>query len=308
MKNLIGLGAVIVLVFGCDKKSEEAPAPPAPAPTGSAHAPAPPAPPMDAPSAGGDYDSHLKAGVALEDHKEWRDALAEFEAALAARPDDARALTEVGFTAYFAGKLDRAREASTAAVLAGKDGKLRGAALFNLGLAVEHDLPNAAASLYIASIIARPSPAVRARLAKLRQNKAASTPSADGDALLAKLDVKRVELPVAKPNATPEDQAMMAALEAAGIEWDSGAGKSVLLVEHLQCSEDHKQQPIRYECTTPAAKGQTAKAIVESLVAHKLDAVKGPGGVVAYEAASVRCRSFNEGDSGQPDACEVTAK
>jgi hypothetical protein len=52
----------------------------------------------------------------------------------------------------------------------------------------------------------------------------------------------------------------------------------------------------------------SAVGIIESLVAHKLDAVKGPGGVVAYEAASVRCRSFNEGDSGQPDACEVTAK
>ncbi|CAN5487644.1 hypothetical protein BH11MYX1_BH11MYX1_20200 [soil metagenome] len=299
MKNLIGLSVVMSLALGCDKKQEAAPTP---APAGSALAPAPPA---DAMPTGGDYDSHMKAGVALEDHKEWSLALAEFEAALAAKPDDARALTEIGFTAYFAGRLDRAKEASTAAVLASKDDKLRGAALFNLGLAVEKDLPNAAASLYIASVIARPSPAVRARLAKLQQTKASSKASPEGDALLAKVNVKPAELPAAKPHATPEDQAMMAALEAAGIEWDSGAGKSILLVEQLRCSENHQQKPTSYECTSPAAKGKTAKAIVESLIAHKLVPAKEHGDVATYEAR-VRCRSFNEGDSGQPDECEVT--
>src|SRR5512140_1108576 len=125
----------LLIAVACSKTKDEAkPVTPAPAGSGSVAENPPPKP------AGGDYDGHVKTGTTLEDQKKWSDALIEFEAALVAKPDDARALTEVGFTAYLAGKLDRAKEASLAAVLAAKDDKLRGAALFNLGLAVEKTL------------------------------------------------------------------------------------------------------------------------------------------------------------------------
>jgi hypothetical protein len=34
--------------------------------------------------------------------------------------------------------------------------------------------------------------------------------------------------------------------------------------------------------------------------------VKDHGDISTFKVASVRCRSFNEGDSGAADACEVT--
>ena len=253
----------------------------------------------------------MKAGIELEDQKKWKEALAEFEAALKKKPDDARALSEVGFTAFFAGDLLRAKEASIAAVKAAKDdAKLRGSALFNLGLALEQELPNASQSLYIASLTARPNPAVRARLAKLQKQKAASKPTKEGDELLASLNIKAAKAPPAAPKskAKPIDQALMSALEAAGVEWDSGAGKSVLLVQDLKCRQSNQTKPATYECETPAVKGKVAKAIVDNLIERKLEPVKEHGDVVTFAAASVRCRSFNEGESGAPDECDVTSK
>jgi hypothetical protein len=157
-----------------------------------------------------------------------------------------------------------------------------------------------------ASINDRPNPAVRARLLKLLENKAANKPTPEGDALLAKVNVKPGPVPAAKSNATPTDQALIKALEGAGLEWESGAGKSVILVENLECRENHQSKPTSYDCTQPATKGKPAKAIVDALVARKVAPTKEHGDVVTYKLASIRCRSFNEGDSGQPDACEVT--
>ncbi len=134
----------------------------------------------------------MKAGDALEAKRQWSEALAEFEMALAIKPTDPKALGEVGFTAFKAGKLPRAREASEAFVEASAtDQKLRGAALFNLGLAIEHVEPNAAAALYAASNKLRPNAVVAARLATLVRNTPnlvrETTP--DGTALLAKLHI-----------------------------------------------------------------------------------------------------------------------
>jgi len=295
------------LVFAACKNKEQPKPAPEPVASGSPPAPAPVAS-GSARAPLGDYDSHMKAGADLEDQKKWVEALAEFETALKLKPDDARALSEIGFTAVFAGKLDRAKQASTAAVLAAKDdAKLRGSALFNLGLAVEKEMPHAAAQLYIASLTARPSPAVRARLAKLQKDKAASKPTPEGDALLAKVGVKPGKAPAApKSNAKPIDQQLISALEGAGVEWESGAGKSVLLVKDLTCRQSNQTKPATYECERPAVKGKQAKAIIDNLIARKLEPVKEHGDVVTYTAASVRCRALNEGDSGAPDECEVT--
>ena len=248
----------------------------------------------------------MKAGAAFEDQNKWNEALNEFEAALTAKPNDARALTEVGFCANFAGKLDRAKEASIAAIAAAKDDKsLRGAALFNLGLSVEKTMPHAANALYSESLRVRPNRAVNARLTKLRANKDADKHTADGDALLAKVDVKAAPAPAFKPSSTPAspaDQQMIDALEAAGVEWNSGAGKSVLYVENVEC---HQGKASMFECTMPATKGKPAKQLVDALVAHKIAPTKEHGDMMTYKAASVRCRTFNEGESAAPDECDV---
>ncbi len=305
----IALAVIAVVACSKSKETSNAVAPGSGSATGSAPAPAAGSAAKAAPPAADAYDTHMKSGEALEDQRKWSDALGEFEAALVAKPGDARALTEVGFTAYFADKLDRAKEASLAAVAAAKDDKkLRGAALFNLGLSVEKTMPHAASALYSESLKIRPNRAVRARLAKLQANKDASKPTPDGDALLAKVDVKPAPPPAAAPSsspASPIDQQMFDALEAAGVEWNSGAGKSVLDVENLECHENHQVKPTTYECTAPPTKGKAAKAIIDNLVARKIAPTKEHGDMVTYKVSSVRCRTFNEGESGAPDACDV---
>jgi hypothetical protein len=149
---------------------------------------------------------------------------------------------------------------------------------------------------------------VSVRLAKLQKDKAASKQDKDALALLSKVSVTPAAAPppAAKSSATPEDQALMAALEGAGVEWDSGAGKSVLFVENLECRENHQDKKTAYECTTPAVKGKAAEALIGALGAKKIAPVKEHGDISTFKVASVRCRSFNEGDSGEPDVCEVT--
>jgi tetratricopeptide (TPR) repeat protein len=305
MKTLSHVACALALVVGCNKNTETKPA------AGSGSAPAPVAAvAVDAAAAApaNDFDTHFKAGEALEDQKKWSEALVEFEAALAAKPGDARTLDEVGFNATFAGKLDRAKEAGIAAIAAAKGDKtLHARALLNLGLAVEKSLPYASVALYRASLAERPNAAVSARLTKLMKDKAASEQSKPALALLSQVGVDATaKAPAASSSATPEDQALMTALEAAGVEWQSGAGKSVLLVENLECTENHQSKKTAYECTAPAVKGDAAKAIVAALGGKKIAPVKDHGDVSTFKVASVRCRSFNEGDSGAADACEVT--
>jgi tetratricopeptide (TPR) repeat protein len=311
MRDLIGWTCVIALAIGCGKKKQETENQPAAGP-GSA-AMAPPATPDAAAAAPteSEYDKHFNAGEKLEDQKKYAEALVEFEAALKAKPDDARALNEVGFNATFAGKLDRAKEAGLAAVAAAKDDKvLHAQALFNLGLAVEKDQPYAAAQLYTASLVGRPNKAVRARLDKLMKNKMAKEQNKDALALLDKVGIQPTKAPLPAPaassSATPEDQALMTALEKVGVEWESGAGKSVLRVENLECQENHQSKKPSYECTSPKAKGDPAKAIIAALGGKKVAPVKEHGDMVTFKVAMVRCRSFNEGDSGEPDLCEIT--
>ncbi|HTL33388.1 MAG TPA: tetratricopeptide repeat protein [Kofleriaceae bacterium] len=301
---------VVLFAVACSSKKKEEPAASAPVVTpagsgsaqGSGSGAAPSGKQADDP-----YEEHMEAGEKLEDQKKWAEALTEFEAALAAKPDDPLALTEVGVNAFFAGKLDRAVEASEKAAATAKDGKVRGAALFNLGLAVEKDHPYAAAELYAAAYALRPANAIRARRNKLKKNKAAAKSTPEDETILAKVNVKAgaSSSTLANAPANTDDQALIDALQAAGVEWESGAGKSVLLVENLECRENHQSKPTTYDCTAPAVKGKAAQALVGALVGKKLAPAKEHGDVVTYKA-SVRCRSFNEGESAEPDACEVT--
>jgi hypothetical protein len=296
MRTLIVLSCVVGL--GCGGKEDSS------SKTGSAAAPVVKAPPVPV----DDYDARMKAGTALEDQKKWAEALVEFEAALVARSGDARALAEIGFTAFHAGNLARAKEASEVAILAATEDKLRGAAMYNLGLAIEATLPNAAATLYFESNKIRPNRTVRARLTKLQreQAKAVGTAAPDGDALLARLKITTAKLPPVKAAAKPLDQALIDALDAAGVPWESGAGKSVLLVQKLECRQNNQTKPSTYACTSPAVTDKPAQALVENLVARKVAPSKEHGDVVTYSASEVRCTSLDEGDSGKADSCTVT--
>ena len=289
---------ILVLLFGCGVKDDTK------SKTGSAASPVvkDPPPPVD------DYDARMKAGTALEDQKKWAEALVEFEAALNARSGDAIALAEIGFTAFHAGNVARAKEASEVAILAAVDQKIRGSAMYNLGLAIEPTLPHAAATLYFESNKIRPNATVRARLTKLQrdQAKAVATPASDGDALLGRLKITAAKLPPVKAAAKPVDQALIDALDAAGVEWQSGAGKSVLLVSKLECRQSNQTKPSTYECTNPAVKGKEAQALVANLSARKVAPSKEHGDVVTYTAGEVKCTSLDEGDSGKADYCAVT--
>jgi tetratricopeptide (TPR) repeat protein len=289
---------ILVCLFGCGVKEDPK------SRTGSAAAPvvAREPPPID------DYDARMKAGTALEDQKKWAEALVEFEAALNARSGDALALAEIGFTAFHAGNLERAKEASEVAILAATDPKVRGSAMYNLGLAIEPTLPHAAATLYVESNKIRPNATVRARLTRLQreQAKAVATPAPDGDALLGRLQMAAAKLPPVKPAAKPLDQALIDALDAAGVQWESGAGKSVLLVSKLECRHSNQTKPSTYECTNPAVKDKAAQALVANLSARKIAPSKEHGDVVTFTVAEVKCTSLDEGDSGKPDSCAIT--
>lgn len=312
MQRSIAL-ALAVAFAGCGSKDSE-PAKQAPPPT-EAPAPAPPAPtPPPAPAAGSDteYDAHMHRGDELAKQRKWSESLAAFELAAAAKPNDARALASVGFAAYFAGKTARAKEASEAAVAAaGSDAKLKGQALFNLGLAMEEAAPRVAARLYAASNAIRPNGKVRARLAQLLTDDpyGIREKSPDGEALLAKLGVPPVKLPSLRKPPSKLDRALLAVFEAANTEWEGAAGTSYVMFENVACTEDTSATPHTYACTNPQLDTKLAKALVENLVARKVTGKK-QGDRITYALQSVGCSSSNvaiDDDGRMPPAeCEVT--
>jgi tetratricopeptide (TPR) repeat protein len=312
MRNLLVMVAILA-VAGCAKKkdSEAQKQPETPAqPAGSAPAPEP-APKVAEPApAANDYDKKMAEGDQFESQKKWTEALASFEAAAAAKPKDARALAEVGFTAYFAGNLARAKEASEQAIeAAGSDAKLKGSALFNLGLAIEKTAQNAAASLYSASAKLRPNATVQARLARLVRDEpvAVRKGTPEGDELLKKLAVAPIKLPPRRKPSTPLDAKLMDALAPANLNWEGAAGKSVVMVGSVECTETTAKPPV-YECSNPQLSGKDAQALVENLVARKI-AAKTEGDKKTYKVASVKCTSYDvETDDGRlpPDICDVT--
>lgn len=290
----------LVLVLACNSKSNDAPKPAAPPPPPPAEKAAEPKPPDV-------YETHMKAGDQLENQKKWSDALGEFEQALAAKPNDPHALGEVSFTAFFAGKLDRAREAAEAAVTAaGADAKLKASALFNLGLSIEKQLPNAAAALYVASDKLRPNGNVKARLAKVVRDsyEDVRVAKADGDALLKKLGVDAFVPPTRRKDPTKIDAPMLAVFDAAQAQWEWGAGHGAAIIENVACS----QTGTTYSCTNPQVTPEVAKQLVDNLVARKVKGTK-TGDRVDYKVSQIRCASYDvetEGGRIPADTCEVT--
>ncbi|HEY0250601.1 MAG TPA: tetratricopeptide repeat protein [Kofleriaceae bacterium] len=112
--------------------------------------------------------SHMKAGWAAQHEKRWADATKEFEAALKVLDGDARALSELGWSAMNAGDFAKAKLADEAAVRAAVDPKVEAASLYNLGLVQERlgDTLGALRSL-TRSVALRPNKTVGDELAKL---------------------------------------------------------------------------------------------------------------------------------------------
>jgi tetratricopeptide (TPR) repeat protein len=134
--------------------------------TDDAAAPAKPTPPS--PEVRAKYRGHLAEGRRLAKAGQWKEAIVEFDAALAAIPGDDRALGELSWAAFSAGDLARAREAGEAAVRVTTTPKVKGASLYNLGRALEASGDTEGArEAYRASLAARPNDVVRKRLETL---------------------------------------------------------------------------------------------------------------------------------------------
>jgi tetratricopeptide (TPR) repeat protein len=115
-----------------------------------------------------DYEQSMAQGGKRSHARDYAGAAAAYKAALAERPNDARALNELSFAAYMAGDHAGARQAATDAIAATTEAKLQAAAYFNRGLAAEalHD-PGAARADYERSIDLRENAEVRKRIDKL---------------------------------------------------------------------------------------------------------------------------------------------
>ncbi len=120
------------------------------------------------------YRQGLSEGRKLHKAKDYAGAVKAFEKALAVNPDDPRALSELGYAAFFAKDYKYAEESTKKALDRSSDPELRGATLYNLGLIYEANGKNAdAITAYMQSLEARPNRVVREALAKLDPTKAA---------------------------------------------------------------------------------------------------------------------------------------
>jgi tetratricopeptide (TPR) repeat protein len=134
---------------------------------------APSAPPpvvveMAAPAPAKGYHRALERGRQAARRGDQPAAIAAFEEALAARPEDARALGELGWAAFKLGELLRAEDATRRSIARAADPRLRAASLYNLGRILEdRRLPDEARAAYEESLRLRPNGTVRERLAAL---------------------------------------------------------------------------------------------------------------------------------------------
>jgi hypothetical protein len=116
-------------------------------------------------------------GRKLSAQKRWGEAVVAFEAALQAVPMNEQALTDLGWAAFQAGDLAKARAADQNAVRATTQPALRAAALYNLGRVEEAQGDrSAAARSYQQSLALRSHPAVEARLAAFGEARTPARP------------------------------------------------------------------------------------------------------------------------------------
>lgn len=126
----------------------------------------PPAPARDKGPIPAAYRDALRRGRQLTAAKQYAEAGAAFRAALAAVPDDARALSELSWTLYLA-KDPAAKDVALQAVAAGRN-NVKAASLYNLGRILEDaGAGGEAANAYRASLAMRPNKTVADRLAAL---------------------------------------------------------------------------------------------------------------------------------------------
>jgi hypothetical protein len=173
------LCAVLCAALGCT--SENKPAAPAPRsatqPVGSGSSAAGPGSnDLGGKPAGESYDAALSRGRELVKTKQYKGAIAAFQAALVATPGDARAQSELGWAAFRAGDLDLAQDATRKSIDAASDPKVKAASLYNLGRILEaRGDAKAAGDAYRESLQLRPNRVVDSRLAALGAGGTAET-------------------------------------------------------------------------------------------------------------------------------------
>ncbi len=114
------------------------------------------------------YRRALRSGRKLEGKGDWAGAAAAFAQALAAKPNDGVAQSELGWVAFQQKDLDRAEQLIAKAIGALDEPHQLGAAYYNLGRVHEaRNNKDAAVSAYKTSLEKRPNHVVRDRLAKL---------------------------------------------------------------------------------------------------------------------------------------------
>lgn len=130
------------------------------------------------------FKKHLVAGREHAGAKRWTQAVSAFEAALEAVPGNARALSELGYSAYFAGDLDKARRINALALTAASEPGQKAQVLFNQGMVEEkQEHPELARARYQASLALRPNAVVQKRLDALGMAAACDGAFADLGAL-----------------------------------------------------------------------------------------------------------------------------
>jgi hypothetical protein len=114
------------------------------------------------------YQKALKQGRALHKKKKYPEAVAAFQEALKAIPDDPRALSELGYAAYFDKDFALARESTQKSIDLSADANIKAASLYNLGLIYEATSEDKkAAESYLASLRLRENDTVISRLKTL---------------------------------------------------------------------------------------------------------------------------------------------
>ncbi len=127
-----------------------------------------------------EYRKHLTEGRLFGGKSQWPEAIKEFDKALAVVPGDAPALTELGWAAFKAGELERAKKSSEEALGRTTSPKIKAMAHYNLGrIAEERKDPAAAIEQYRKSLALRPNETVQKRLDELsKKEKTTAVPAA----------------------------------------------------------------------------------------------------------------------------------
>ncbi|MFO0741547.1 MAG: tetratricopeptide repeat protein [Labilithrix sp.] len=123
----------------------------------------------------------LGEGRKLSRAKDWSKALEAFDRALAVMADDPRILSEVGWAAFQANRLDRAEQANARALANTKEPLVRAPILYNVGRVAEaRNRPDAARKAYRESLALRTNKEVKRRLDALGTADTSTEPVPDG--------------------------------------------------------------------------------------------------------------------------------